>query len=177
MTTTPNQPVTPATKTASTGTVIQKTITAPTLEQKLAAIFDEAASRMTPEELDEADYKVRKILHDSHEKHCETCAELRAEVERLKKARTSSAVERLHNLCDGFEEMDDRREAELTALRSRLERVEAAAKKENAALLERLNAVGSCPFCRGGMGHYADCLIGDARALESILSESDKEKL
>jgi hypothetical protein len=85
-------------------------------------------------------------------------AELRAEVERLKKVRTGSAVERLHNLCDGFEEMDDRREAELTALRSRLARVEEA---------------GRAWLANTGSTKAQDEL---ARALESILSGSEGVK-
>lgn len=38
------------------------------------------------------------------------------EIERLRKVRTGSAVNRLHNLCDGFEEMDKRQEALISEL-------------------------------------------------------------
>lgn len=46
------------------------------------------------------------------------------EIERLRKVRTGSAVERLHNLCDGFEESDAERERESAELRARCETLE-----------------------------------------------------
>lgn len=44
------------------------------------------------------------------------------EIERLRKVRTGSAVNRLHNLCDGFEEMDKRQEALIAELVTALEK-------------------------------------------------------
>lgn len=58
----------------------------------------------------------------------ETIRKQAEEIERLRKVRTGSAVERLHNLCDGFEESDKAQEAELATLRAQVETLREAVK-------------------------------------------------
>lgn len=100
---------------------------------------------------------------------------LRAEVERLKKDRTTSAVGRLHNLCDGFEEMDKRTEEEIAKLRAELaaadqnlktmlqaageeaERQLAAAREEIAKLRSNLDDIEKLKVKRFAERHNPPC--------------------
>ena len=61
------------TRTGAVGTPITGTFKSPTPLERFVEIIEEAASRMSEDEVEEANRKTAQLVHMLHAKHCETC--------------------------------------------------------------------------------------------------------